>query len=147
MQSYITCDGRKDVVRPHHLKLLAVLKQKCAINFLAYLNFLLHDAARSIRKSHHTEMVVSHHCLIRLIVIYILAQQQTRWEELVFLIDGGISLPAPKRKRITSTTNILLKCRHSSRLRRSRGMLGSLQSSNSQPLELPSSGDEKPPVT
>ena len=24
VQSYITCNGRKDVVRPHHLKLLAV---------------------------------------------------------------------------------------------------------------------------
>ena len=26
IQSYITCEGRKDVVRPRHLKLLAVLK-------------------------------------------------------------------------------------------------------------------------
>ena len=26
IQSYITCDRRKDMVRPHHLKLLAVLK-------------------------------------------------------------------------------------------------------------------------
>jgi len=43
-QSYITCDGRKDVVRPWHLKLLSVLKHKCAINLPAYLNFLLHDA-------------------------------------------------------------------------------------------------------
>ena len=32
VQAYITCDGRKDVVRPRHLKLLAVLKQKCTIN-------------------------------------------------------------------------------------------------------------------
>ena len=61
---YITCDGRKDVVRPCHLKLLAVLKQKCVVNFPAYLNFLLHDAALSIKKSHHTRMVVSHHYLI-----------------------------------------------------------------------------------
>ena len=64
MQSYITCDGRKDVVRPRHLKLLPVLRQKCAINLLAYLISLLHDATLNIRKSRHTEMVVSHHGLI-----------------------------------------------------------------------------------
>ena len=75
IQSYITCDGRKDMVRPRHLKLLVVLKQKCVVNLPAYLNFLLHDVARSIRKSPHVELVVSHHSLIRLIVSYSLAQQ------------------------------------------------------------------------
>jgi len=45
VQSYITCDGKKDVVRPCHLKLLAVLKQKCVVNLPAYLKSLLHDAA------------------------------------------------------------------------------------------------------
>lgn len=75
IQSYITCDGKKDMVRPRHLKLLAVLKQKCTVNFLSFLNFLLHDVARSIRKSCHVESVVSHHGLIKLIVCYSLAQQ------------------------------------------------------------------------
>lgn len=75
VQSYITCDGRKDVVRPRHLKLLAVLKQKCVVNLHAYLNFLLHDASRSIRKSRHVETVVIHHGLIRIIVSYSLTQQ------------------------------------------------------------------------
>lgn len=64
VQSYITCDGRKDVVRLHHLKLLAVLKQKCVVNLPAYLNFLLHDVAQSIKKNRHIDTVVSHHCLI-----------------------------------------------------------------------------------
>ena len=43
VQSYITCEGRKDVVRPRHLKLLAVLKEKCYVNLPALLNLLLHD--------------------------------------------------------------------------------------------------------
>lgn len=94
--SYITCDGRKDVVRPRHLKLLAVLKQKCVVNLPTYLNFLLRDAAQSIRKSHHIGTIVSHHYLIRLIVSYSLAQQKTSWQELVFSIDAGMALPAPK---------------------------------------------------
>lgn len=45
VQSYITCNGRKDVVRPHHLKLLAVLRQKCVVNLSAYSISLLHDTA------------------------------------------------------------------------------------------------------
>jgi hypothetical protein len=61
VQSYITCEGRKDVVRPRHLKLLAVLKGKCSINLPALLNSLLHDAARSLKKAQHIEAVVSHH--------------------------------------------------------------------------------------
>ena len=64
VQAYIKCDGRKDVVRPRHLKLLVVLKQKCTINLRAFLNSLLHDIARGIRKAQHADMVVSHHCLI-----------------------------------------------------------------------------------
>ena len=75
MQAYITCNGRKDVVRPRHLKLLAVLKQKCTINLPTFLNSLLHDIAHGIRKAQHADMVVSHHCLIRLIVSYSLAQK------------------------------------------------------------------------
>ena len=43
VQSYITCERRKDVVRPHHLKILAVLKHKCTVNLPAFLNTLLHD--------------------------------------------------------------------------------------------------------
>lgn len=45
IQRYITCEGRKDVVRPRHLKLLVVLKEKCSVNLPAFLNSLLHDVA------------------------------------------------------------------------------------------------------
>jgi len=64
IQSYITCDDRKDVVRPRHLKLLTVLKKKCAVNLPVFLNSLFHDVPRSMKKSHHLESVVSHHGLI-----------------------------------------------------------------------------------
>ena len=75
VQNFITCDGRKDVVRPRQLKLLVVLKQKCSVNIPVYLNFLLHDSAERIRKSRHIEKVVSHYCLIRLIVSFNIAQR------------------------------------------------------------------------
>jgi len=96
VQSYITCEGRKDVVRPRHLKLLAVLKEKCSVNMPALLNSLLHDAARSLKKAQHEEAVVSHHGLIRLIVSHSLTQQQSSWEELIAVIEGGSETPPPK---------------------------------------------------
>ena len=103
VQSYITCEGRKDVVRPRHLKLLAVLKEKCSVNMPALLNSLLHDAARSLKKAQHEEVVVSHHGLIRLIVSHSLTQQQSIWEELIAVIDGGLVAPSPKPKHSSST--------------------------------------------
>ena len=103
IQSYITCEGRKDVVRPRNLKLLAVLKQKCFVNLPAFLNSLLHDVAWSMKKAQHVELVVSHHSLIRLIVSHSLTQQQSSWEELIAMIEGGVTTPSPKRKHTTST--------------------------------------------
>ena len=103
VQSYITCEGRKDVVRARHLKLIAVLKGKCSVNLPALLNSLLHDAARSLKKAQHTDAVVSHHGLIRLITSHSLTQQQSTWEELVETVKEGLAVPPPKSKRTSST--------------------------------------------
>ena len=113
VQSYITCEGRKDVVRPRHLKLLAVLKGKCAVNLLALLNSLLHDTSRSLKKAHHEDAVVSHHGLIRLIVTYSLARQQTSWRELLIAIEGEVESPSPKTKHPASTAETPKKPRES----------------------------------
>ena len=113
VQGYITCEGRKDVVRPRHLKILAVLKQKCSVNLPALLNSLLHDAAQSIKKAQHVESVVSHHGLIRLVVSYGLTQQQSSWEELIAMIEGGLAAPSPKRKHSISTPERPAKRRES----------------------------------
>lgn len=50
VHNYITCDGHRDMVRQRQLKLLAVLKQKCSVNFPALLNSLLHETAKSLRR-------------------------------------------------------------------------------------------------
>lgn len=89
-------------------------------------------------------MVVSHHFLIILIVSYSLGQQQTSWEELIFLIDGGLGLPTPKLKRMASIAAKPSKCRQSSYSKRIRGMIEGLLGSSSHPLEFPSSEDEQP---
>lgn len=96
------------------------------------MKFLLHDAAQSIKKSRHIETVVSHHCLIRLIVSYNLAQQQTSWEELMFTIEGGLAFPTPKRKRTSNTTNRPQKNRRYAET--SQGTAENILGSSSQPL-------------
>ena len=131
----------------HQLKILAVLKQKCSVNSPAYLNFLLHDFVETIKKSRHIETLVSQHCLIRLIVSYNLAQQQTSWEESIFSTEGGLAFPAPnpvpKRKRTTHTTNIPQKHRHSTRLRTNLGAAENPQGSSSYSIELSSLENEQ----
>ena len=99
------------MVRPRHLKLLAVLKQKCFENMPALLNSLLHDIARSLKKAQHVESVVSHHGLIQLLVSHSLTQQQSSWEELIAIIEGRATTPSPKRKHTTSTPEHLEKRR------------------------------------
>ena len=83
IQSYITCEGRKDVVRPRHLKLLVVLKQKCSVNLPALLNSLLHDVAQRVRKTKDSHIVISLHRLIKLIIMHGLAQQQLTCDNIV----------------------------------------------------------------
>jgi len=101
------------VVRPRHLKLLAVLKGKCSVNLPSLLNSLLHDASRSLKKAHHEDVVVSHHGLIRLIVSHSLTQQQSSWGELITTIGGGVASPSPKAKHPASTSETPKKPRKS----------------------------------
>jgi len=119
VQSYITCEGRKDVVRPRHLKLLVVLKGKCSVNLPVILNSLLHDASRSLKKAQHEEAVVSHHGLIRLIVSHSLTQQQSSWGELITVIEGGLAAPPTKPKHSSSTPEQPEKRRESEKRRHS----------------------------
>ena len=111
------------------------------------LNSLLHDTSERLRQSQHIETIVSHHCFIRLIVSYNLAQQQSSWEELIVPLKGGLALPSPnpilKRKRTTLARNIPQKRRQSTRLRTKLGAAENPQGSINQPIELSSPGTEQ----
>lgn len=107
------------MVRPRHLKLLAVLKGKCSVNLPVLLNSLLHDASRSLKKAQHEEAVVSHHGLIRLIVSHSLTQQQSSWGELITVIEGGLAVPPPKPKHSSNTPKQPEKRRESAKRKHS----------------------------
>jgi len=55
-----------------------------------------------MKKAQHVEAIVSHHGLIRLVVSYGLTQQQSSWEELIAMIEGGLTEPSPKRRHSIS---------------------------------------------
>jgi hypothetical protein len=80
---YITCDRRYDVVRPRHLKLLAVLKQRLVIDLPFFLNTMLHEVAGRTQKAKDPANVISHHGLVKLIVNKALNHTQITWGDLI----------------------------------------------------------------
>jgi hypothetical protein len=83
IQWYITCDGRYDVIRPRHLKLLAALKQRLVLNLPFFLNAILHEVALRTQKSKDPVTIISHHRLVKLITIKALSQTQLTWDNLI----------------------------------------------------------------
>jgi len=83
VQRYITCDGRYDVIRPCHIKLLAALKQRLVLNLPFFLDTVLHEVALRTQKSKDLVTVISHHKLVKLIVDKALSQTQLTWGNLI----------------------------------------------------------------
>jgi hypothetical protein len=83
IQWYITCDGRYDIIRPRHLKLLAALKQRLVLNLPFFLNAILHEVALRTQKSKDPVVVISHHRLVKLITNKALSQTQLTWDNLI----------------------------------------------------------------
>jgi hypothetical protein len=95
IQRYITCDGRYDVVRPCHLKLLATLKQRLVINLPFFLNAMLHEVAARTQKAKDPVTIISHHGLVKLIVNRALSQTQITWGDLIEA-DRPLQIEQPK---------------------------------------------------
>jgi hypothetical protein len=83
VQRYITCNGRYDVIRPHHLKLLATLKQRLVLNLPFFQRTILHEFSLRTQRSKDHVTVISHHRLVKLIVDKALSQNQLTWENLI----------------------------------------------------------------
>jgi hypothetical protein len=83
IQRYITCDGRYDVIRPHHLKLMASLKQRLVLNLPFFMNVILHEVAFITQKYKDPVTVIIHHRLVKLITNKSLSQTQLTWDNLI----------------------------------------------------------------
>ena len=71
------------MVNSRQLKLLAVLKQNILVNLPFFLNSILHDIVVRIRKAKNPQAVVSHHGLIKLIIIHELNKHHLAWDSFV----------------------------------------------------------------
>ena len=83
IQWYVTCDGRYDVIRPRHLKLLTSLKQWLVLNLPFFLNAILHEVSLRTKKSKDPITIISHHRLVKLITNKAFNQTQLAWDNLV----------------------------------------------------------------
>jgi hypothetical protein len=95
IQRYITCDGRYDVMRLRHLKLLASLKHKLVVNFSFFLNGMLHEVVARTHKAKDPVTIISHHGLVKLIVNRALSQTQITWGDLIDA-DRPLQIEQPK---------------------------------------------------
>jgi hypothetical protein len=105
IQRYITCDGRYDVVRPCHLKLLATLKQRLVINFPFFLNAMLHEVVARTQKAKDPVTIISHHGLVKLIVNRALSQTQITWGDLIEA-DRPLQIEQPEIHQETPSQGI-----------------------------------------
>jgi hypothetical protein len=71
------------MVRPRHLKLMTVLKQRTVINLPFFFNTMLHEVFRRTQKDKDPANVISHHKLVKLIVNRALNHTQIYWGELI----------------------------------------------------------------
>jgi hypothetical protein len=83
------------MVRPHHLKLLAVLKQRLVINLTLFFNTMLHEVAGRIQKAKDLANVISHRGLVKLIVKRALNHTQITWGDLIDP-DRPLQIEQPK---------------------------------------------------
>jgi hypothetical protein len=67
------------VVRHHHLKLLAVLKQRLVVNLPFFLNSILHEVVGRTQKAKDPGNVISHHGIVKLIEVMALNNAQIMW--------------------------------------------------------------------
>ena len=73
------------MVRPRHLKLLALLKQWLVINLPFFFNSMLHEVVGRTQKAKDPANVISHHRLVKLIVDRSLNHTQITWGDLIDL--------------------------------------------------------------
>ena len=83
------------MVRPHHLKLLTVLKQGLVINLPFFFNSILHEVAGRTQKAKDPANVINHHGLVKLIVYRALNHTQITWGDLIEL-DGPLQIEQPE---------------------------------------------------
>jgi hypothetical protein len=90
LKKYITCEGRYKVVYTYDFVLLSHLRHGSLINMPYYLLESLHNMAHYVRQSCFPQGSVTHHCLIKLIVLRALELQNQTWAQ--FIARGAVEV-------------------------------------------------------
>jgi hypothetical protein len=90
LKKYITCEGRYKIVYTYDFVLLSHLRHGSLINMPYYLLESLHNMAHYVRQSCFPQGSVTHHCLIKLIVLRALELQNQTWAQ--FIARGAVEV-------------------------------------------------------
>ena len=80
LKKYITCEGRYQTIYYSELPLLSHLCHRALLNIPFYLFNDLHHMARFFKTTKHPNSSLTHHGLIKLIILRALAQSNQTWE-------------------------------------------------------------------
>ena len=86
---FLTCEGRYTILFHYHFRLLYHLRHRHLMNIPYFLYGMLRQMASHVQKSKRYVASVSHHGLIKLLVLHSLARQGQRWDEIVTVLEEG----------------------------------------------------------
>ena len=91
IQKFLTCEGRYTILYHYHFKLLALLRHGHLINIPYFLYGMLKQMDSHVRRAKHPTSSVSHHGLIKVLVLHSLAKQGRRWVEVAVVLEEGLA--------------------------------------------------------
>ena len=89
IQNFLTFEGRYTILYHYHYKFLSHLWHGHLMNIPYFLYGMLRQMVSHVRRSNRPTASVSHHGLIKLLVLCSLAGQGWRWDEVAIFLEGG----------------------------------------------------------
>ena len=89
IQKFLTCEGRYTILYHYHFKIIAHLRHGHLINIPYFLYGMPNKMASHMLRSKHPASSISHHGLIRLLVLHSLERQGRRWDEVAIVLEEG----------------------------------------------------------
>jgi hypothetical protein len=89
IEKFLTCEGSYTVLFHCHFRLLSHLRHRHLMNIPYFLYGMLRQMVAHVQKSKHPATSISHHGLIKLLVLRSLARKGRRWDEIVTFLEGG----------------------------------------------------------
>ena len=83
LNKYITCEGRYQVVYNAELPLLSHLRHGILLNIPYYLFHTLRHMAVFVQTAKHPHVSLTHHGLIKLIILRTLVQHNITWDQFI----------------------------------------------------------------